>query len=142
MHTLALALAALQPEDYPGDGGGVVAALFGGVFFVIWLAVLAVVIVSWWKIFEKAGQPGWAAIVPIYNLIVLLQIVRKPLWWIVLFLLPCANIVAIVLLGLEVAKAFGKSTGFAAGLILLPFVFYPLLAFGDARYQYEPAPRM
>src|SRR6185503_5232149 len=105
MLTLALALAGLQPEEYPSGGGGVMAALFGGVSALIGLAIAVVVIVSWWKIFEKAGQPGWAAIVPIYNLIVLLQIVRKPLWWIVLFLLPCANIVAIILLGLEVAKA-------------------------------------
>jgi len=142
MHALALALAASQPEEYPGGGGGVVAALFGGVFFLIWLAVLAVVIVSLWKIFDKAGQPGWAALVPIYNLIVALQIVQKPLWWIVLFLIPCVNFVGFILLGLEIAKAFGKSTGFAAGLILLPFVFYPMLAFGDSRYQYAPAPRV
>jgi hypothetical protein len=88
-----------------------------------------------WKVFEKAGKPGWAAIVPIYNVIVLLEIVGKPLWWIVLFLVPCANIVAFILIGIELAKVFGKGTGFGLGLALLPFLFYPVLGFGDARYQ-------
>jgi hypothetical protein len=134
MHRLALAAAA--PESpYPGsEGGGIVAALFGGVFFLIWLAILVLVIASLWKIFDKAGKPGWAAIVPIYNLVILLEIIRKPIWWIVLFLVPCVNVVAAVLVAVELAKCFGKGVGFAIGMILLPFVFYPMLAFGDARY--------
>jgi uncharacterized membrane protein YhaH (DUF805 family) len=132
---LAWALAAYQEDYGQSSGGGFLGALFGGVFFLIWLAVLVLVIASLWKIFEKAGKPGWAAIVPIYNIIVLLEIVRKPLWWIVLFLIPCVNFIAAVLIALELAKVFGKSAGFAVGLIFLPFIFYPMLAFGDARYQ-------
>lgn len=139
MHVLALA-AAFQESPSPGqEAGGVVAALFGGVFFLVWLAVLVLVIVSLWKIFDKAGKPGWAAIVPIYNLVVLLEIIRKPIWWIVLFLIPCVNFVASILVSVELAKAFGKGVGFAIGMILLPFIFFPMLAFSDARYTPPPA---
>ncbi len=137
---LAWALAAFQEDYERSSGGGFLGMLFGGVFFVIWLAVLVLVIASLWKIFTKAGKPGWAAIVPIYNIIVLLEIIRKPIWWIVLFLIPCVNIIAAILVALELAKVFGKGAGFAIGMILLPFVFYPILGFGDAEYSPEEMP--
>ncbi|HUG54470.1 MAG TPA: DUF5684 domain-containing protein [Vicinamibacteria bacterium] len=134
MTTLILS-AAFQEPEYGGEGGGLVAALFGGAFGLFGLALAVVVIAGMWKVFEKTGRPGWSAIVPIYNLIVLLEIVGKPLWWIVLFFLPCVNFVAIVLVSIEVAKVFGKDVVYGIGLALLPFVFYPILGFGDARYQ-------
>jgi len=115
--------------------GGVIGALFGGVFFLIWCAVFAVIIAGMWKVFVKAGKPGWAAIVPIYNIIVLLEICGKPIWWIVLFFVPCLNFIAGILIGISVANSFGKSQGFGIGLGLLPMIFYPLLGFGDAQYQ-------
>ena len=110
------------------------AALFSGVFFIIMLAILVVVIASVWKVFVKAGQPGWAAIVPVYNAIVLLQIIGRPLWWIVLLMIPLVNIIVGILLYIDLAKSFGKSTGFAFGLLFLGFIFFPILGFGDARY--------
>jgi hypothetical protein len=133
---LLLAQADSTP-DYSGGGGGggIVAMLAGGVLGLIGLLVAVVMIASLWKIFVKAGKPGWAAIVPIYNLIVLLEVVGKPIWWIVLMLIPCANIVVGIMLVLALAKSFGKETGFAIGMILLPFIFYPMLAFGDASYR-------
>jgi hypothetical protein len=106
------------------------------------LALAVVVIVGVWKVFEKAGKPGWASIIPIYNFIVLLEIVGKPLWWIVLFFVPCVNFVALILIGIEVAKVFGKDTLFGVGLAFLPFIFYPVLGFGDARYQGPAAARV
>jgi hypothetical protein len=130
-----LVLAAAQEPDYSGGGGGgIIGALFGGIFFLVWLAVVVVIFASWWKLFEKAGKPGWAGIVPIYNLIVLLEIVGRPLWWIVLFFLPCANIVALVLVCIDTAKSFGKDVAYGLGLAFLGFIFFPMLAFGDARY--------
>jgi len=102
------------------------------------LAILVVVIAGVWKVFVKAGQPGWAAIIPIYNLYVLTQIVGKPAWWLLLFLLPIVNIVVAIIVYIELAKAFGKGAGFAIGLLLLGFVFFPILGFGDAQYQ-KPA---
>lgn len=116
------------------DGGGALGAAFGMVFFLIMMAVAIVVIAGMWKMFEKAGKPGWAAIVPIYNYIVLLEIIGKPLWWIVLFFIPIVNFVAVIMVMLELAKCFGQSSGFAIGLILLSPIFIPILGFGSARY--------
>ncbi len=110
------------------------ATLFTGAFLLCILAIAIVVIVSLWKVYTKAGQPGWAAIIPIYNVIVLLQIVGRPLWWIVLFLIPLVNIIFGILVYIDLAKSFGKSAGFAFGLMFLCFIFFPILAFGDARY--------
>jgi hypothetical protein len=98
------------------------------------LAILVLAIVGLWKVFQKAGKPGWAAIIPIYNLIVLLQITGKPLWWIILYLIPFVNLVVVVLVSLELAKRFGKGVGFGIGIALLPFIFYPVLGFGPERY--------
>src|SRR3989338_10783607 len=102
---------------------------------IIYLAIIALMIVSMWKIFTKAGKPGWACIVPIYNVIVLLEIAGKPLWWIILMIIPLVNIVIAILLAIEVAKKFGQSSGFGLGLAFLPFIFYPVLGYGSARYQ-------
>ncbi|MDC0321164.1 DUF5684 domain-containing protein, partial [Akkermansiaceae bacterium] len=90
---------------------------------------------SIWKIFTKAGKPGWASIIPIYNVIVLLEIIGKPVWWIVLFLIPFVNIIISIITTNEVSKSFGRGAGTTVGLIFLPFIFYPVLAFGSAQYQ-------
>jgi Family of unknown function (DUF5684) len=99
------------------------------------LAIIVTIIAGVWKVFVKAGKPGWAAIVPIYNIIVLLEIAGKPLWWIILFFIPFVNIIMAILVGIAVAKNFGKSDAFGVGLGLLGFIFYPILGFGDAQYQ-------
>ena len=91
-------------------------------------------LIAEWKVFTKAGKPGWAAIVPIYNIIVMLEIAGRPAWWLVLFFIPIANIVAGVLLMIDFAKSFGKDTGFAILLMFLPFIGIPILAFGSAQY--------
>lgn len=91
-------------------------------------------IVSMWMIFTKAGKPGWASIIPIYNVVVLLDIVGRPVWWILLLLIPFVNIIAIIIIYNDLSKAFGKGVGFTVGLILLSFIFLPMLAFGDAQY--------
>jgi hypothetical protein len=135
MGVMLLLAAAFQEDTYPSSGGGgLIGALFGGAFALIWLAVGVLVFVSLWKIFEKAGKPGWAGIVPIYNIIVWLEIVGRPIWWIVLMFVPCVSIVVGILLCIDLAKAFGKDAGYGVGMALLPFVFFPMLAFSDARY--------
>jgi len=104
--------------------------IFGFVFL-----VLILILASLWKVFTKAGKPGWGCIVPIYNVILLLEIAGKPLWWVILLFIPLVSIVVAILVSIEVGKAFGKSTAFGLGLALLPFVFYPVLGFGSAQYQ-------
>ena len=107
----------------------------GAIVSLVYLVMIVAAIAGMWKVFEKAGQPGWASIVPIYNLVVLLQIVNKPIWWIVLLLIPLINIVILIMVSIALAEKFGKGGGFAVGMVFLPFVFYPILGFGDERFQ-------
>jgi Family of unknown function (DUF5684) len=118
-------------EADSGGGMGIVGMLF-------MLAFIGLMIASAWKVFTKAGQPGWAAIVPIYNMIVLLKIIGKPWWWLLGMLIPFLNFIVMIVVAVQLAKVFGKGIGFAVGLILLSFVFYPILAFGDAKYTAPP----
>ena len=105
------------------------------VLLVIELVIALLMIISVWKVFSKAGQPGWASIVPIYNGIVLLQVAGKPVWWIILFFVPVANLIVGILTLASLAKAFGRGAGTVIGLILLPIIFWPILGFGSAEYQ-------
>lgn len=109
--------------------------MIGLLLLAVELVIIVAVVAGFWKVFTKAGQPGWASIIPIYNLIVLLRVAGKPLWWFILFLIPLVNLIASVLVGLAVAKKFGKGDGFGVGLGLLGIIFYPILGFGDAQYQ-------
>ena len=117
------------------DAGGAVAGIVGLLFTLIWLAVMVLVIAGMWKVFVKAGKPGWACLVPIYNIIVLLEISAKPLWWIILLFVPLVQFVVLILVAIALAEKFGKGAGFGLGMAFLPMVFYPLLGFGDAQYQ-------
>ncbi len=98
------------------------------------LAIALMMIASMWKVFTKAGQPGWAVLVPVYNIMILLKITGKPTWWLALFFVPVANFVVMIMIVIALAKSFGKSTGFGLGMLFFGFVFYPILGFGDAQY--------
>ena len=104
------------------------------VFSIIYLAILVLVIAGLWKTFVKAGQPGWAAIIPLYNVYIMLKIAGKPGWWLILFFIPLVNLVMGIIVLRALAAAFGKGWGFTFGLIFLSFIFIPLLGFGDAVY--------
>lgn len=130
---MSYALAILLQESTPISNGA--AAGIGMGILIVYMAILLLAVISMWKIFTKAGEPGWAAIVPIYNAIVLLKIAGKPAWWIILMLIPFVNIIILFMVSINLAQNFGKSTGFGIGLALLGFIFGPILAFGDARYQ-------
>ena len=103
-------------------------------YWFIYIAIYVLLIAGWWMIFTKAGEDGWKAIIPIWNVLVLLKIVGREWWWIILMLIPCVSLVVGIMLMLDLAKSFGKSGGFAVGLILLTFIFIPILGFGDSRY--------
>ena len=103
------------------------------VVWICYFALIILMIAGLWKTFSKAGQPGWAAIIPIYNLIVLCQVAGRPIWWFLLLLI-CFPIFYIIIC-IDIAKRFGKGGGFAVGLIFLPFIFFPMLGFGSAQYQ-------
>ena len=111
----------------------------GGLVIVIYLAFVLLMLVSSWKIFTKAGQPGWAVLVPFYNAYVMLKIAGKPGWWLILLFIPIVNIVVSIMVVLALAAKFGKGGAFAVGMIFLPFIFYPILGLGSAEYQPVPA---
>ena len=98
------------------------------------LAVGVLMIAAMWKIFVKAGQPGWACIIPIYNAYIMLLIAGKPGWWVILYLIPVVSFIISIIVSFAIAERFGQSGGFAIGLILLPMVFMPILGFGSAKY--------
>ena len=112
------------------DAVGIVAVILIAVYVVVPLLI----IISMWKIYTKAGQPGWASIVPIYNLVILCKITGKPMWWIIMCLIPFVNIIFVFLLILSLARSFGKDMGFGIGLIFLGIIFFPILAFGKSQY--------
>ncbi len=102
---------------------------------VVSLAILILGIVAMWKIFEKAGKPGWHSIIPFLNMYDLVEISGYNGWLFLLFFIPIANLVIVILSYVGLAKKFGKSTGFAIGLIFLSIIFECILAFGDSKYQ-------
>ena len=106
----------------------------GAIGIIISLAVSIFYIFVIWKIFEKAGLPGWGAIIPIYNVYLFLKVAKRPGWWLLLYFIPLVNLIIMIIVIFDIAKNFGKSTGFGFGLLFLSFIFYPILAFGSAKY--------
>ena len=102
---------------------------------IIGLLVALLVIVAMWKVFTKADQPGWASIIPIYNIYIWCKIVGRPWWWILLMLIPFVNFIILIILSIDMAKSFGKGVGFGLGLAFLGIIFLPILGFGSAQYQ-------
>jgi hypothetical protein len=111
----------------------------GPIFWIIWAAFIIFMIASLWKLFSKAGQPGWAAIIPIVNTYFLCKVGGRPGWWVLLMLIPLVNFVIWIIISIDIAKNFGKGTGFGVGVAFLSFIFVPILAFGSAQYQGAPA---
>ena len=109
-----------------------------GLFYVVWmiicLAMVVILIVALWKLFEKAGRPGWASLIPYYNYYVLFDISFGNGWLFLLLLVPCVNIVFLIMQSFKLATAFGKDMAYGFGLLFLPIIFMPMLAFGDAKY--------
>ncbi|NHN41626.1 signal peptidase I [Halorubellus sp. JP-L1] len=119
---------AIPTVPLQSDGAGIVILL-------VYLAIIVVSIAGMWKTFEKAGQPGWASIIPILNIYYMLKIADRDAWWLILFFIPVISLIPAIIVPIDMAKNFGKGTGFGLGLAFLPFIFYPLLGFGDANYN-------
>lgn len=102
---------------------------------IVYFGFMILMVASLWKVFTKAGLPGWGALVPIYNTILMFELAKKPLWWILLLFVPVVNFVVLIMVVMAIAENFGKGTGFGLGLTFLGFIFFPILAFGDARYK-------
>ena len=96
---------------------------------------IALIIISTWKINTKAGQPGWVVLIPIYSSLIYLKIARAPWWWLLLMCIPYVGIIWVIWALNRIVKGFGKSGGFTVGCVFLPFIFFPMLAFGDSTYD-------
>ena len=128
----------MNEQAYSNEAAaGMMAAL--GVIFIIAAIVGLIIIIAFWKIFSKAGKPGWASIIPIYSSIVLLEIVGKPIWWIILLLIPGVNFIMMIIILHRLSVSFGKDIGMTLLMLFLPFIGFPVLAFGDAKYT-PPVP--
>lgn len=120
-------------QDVPPEAKAA-GATFGVMMIFYWILVI-LFIVGAWKVFSKAGRPGWAILIPFYNVIVMLQVAKRPLWWFFLYLIPFVNIVIAIIVALDIAKNFGRGAGFGLGLVFLPVIFYPILGFGSSQYM-------
>lgn len=120
--------------DYSSGLSNEALAGFSAGYLIFYIAVLVVSIIANWKLFKKAGKPGWHSIIPFLNIYDMFEIAGMNGWMFLLLLIPVVNIVIMIMLYINLAKAFGKSGGFAVGLILLTFIFTLILAFGDAEY--------
>ena len=128
-------IAVLLQQD--SGGNGMNGATMG--LIVLDVALIVLMVAAMWTVFKKAGEPGRAALIPIYNIMVLLKIAGKPMWWVILMLIPFVNIIVLIIAIVGLARNFGKGAGFALGLVFLAPIFYPILAWGDAQYQPQAA---
>ena len=126
---------------YNYDVSGIDSSIFGAAmlgYLAVLLVVYILVVIAMWKVFTKAAKPGWASLIPVYNMVVMYQIVGLNPWLLLLYLIPFVNWIAAlilsIMLNVKLAKVFGKSTGFAIGLIFLNPIFLLILGFGDAKY--------
>ncbi len=126
-----MALASLLTHSLALDTTSSSTALIGDI---VYLAIVVLYVAATWVIFAKAGKPGWAAIIPIYSTIVLLQVAGRPVWWIILFLIPIVNIVFAIITLNDLSKSFGHGVGYTLGLTFLSIIFFPILAFGGSQY--------
>ena len=124
-----------QTDQSASSSGSPVGVIFG-------LLVAVLMIVALWKIFTKAGQPGWACLIPIYNIYILCKIVGRPGWWVILMLIPFVNFIIAIILSIDLAKSFGNGVGFGLGLAFLGIIFFPILGFGSSQYQGPAAGRI
>jgi len=114
-------------------------AALGAIFMIVMLALTALFFVGFWKVFTKAGQPGWAALIPFYNAYILTKIAGRPGWWLLMLMIPLVNIAFGILLAIDIAKAFGQGAAFGVVLLfLLSGIGYLVLGFGDYRYVGAP----
>lgn len=120
-------LLALQKGGTQTSSGGAVGGLIA-------VGIVLTVVIAAWKVFVKAGKPGWAIFVPIYNAYVMLKIVGRPGWWLILFIIPLVNLVIAIIVQVDLAKSFGKGTGFGLGLAFLNPIFIAMLGYGAAEY--------
>jgi hypothetical protein len=120
-------------ENYDDSGVGIVAAFLGAYFLFVFI-VYVITVIGLWKMFEKAGKPGWAAIIPIYNAIVMLEITGKPIWWVIMLFIPLVGFIFAIMILHALSNSFGQGVGTTLLFLFLPFIGFPMVGFGSAKY--------
>lgn len=127
-----MGISALFAQTTQADASGNMGPAWG----LITIAGILLSVVAFWRVFEKAGRPGWASIIPVYNIYVLLKVAGRPGWWVILYFIPLVNVVASIVVALDCAKMFGKGKAFGFfGLWLFSLIGFMILGFGDAKYK-------
>ena len=106
-----------------------------GVLWFVYIAAIVAFIAGLWMVFTKAGEDGWKAIIPIWNVLILLKIVGREWWWIILMLIPIVGFIVWIIVALDLAKSYGRGTGFGIGLIIFPYIWTIILGFGSDTYK-------
>jgi hypothetical protein len=142
MHTLTPILAQASGNQEAAVVAGL--AAFFAAFFFVFLVIGIVCLIGMWKVFDKAGQPGWAVLIPIYNIIVLLRVAGLPWYWVftpLVAIIPILGLIAylawIVWVHHRISTRFGQGIGFTIGLTFLGPIFWLILGFGSAKYVAE-----
>jgi hypothetical protein len=118
-------------QDFNG-GEAAEGGLVGTIIMFAFLGIMLLTLAGMWRVFSKAGQPGWGIFVPIYNVLLMCKVAGRPAWWLIPTLLLAP--IFVIILSIDIAKRFGKGAGFGLGLAFLPFPFYPMLGFSGAQY--------
>lgn len=122
---------------------GPLAGMFSGGAMLFGLAILVIAIIGCWKVFEKAGQPGWAILIPLFNVYIILKIAGRPGWWLLLYFVPIVNFIVAIVVAIDVAKAFGQGAAFGFFLLFLfAGIGYLILGFGNYQYRGPAAATM
>jgi uncharacterized protein DUF5684 len=119
-------MAALFASSWVGVGIGIGA--------LVYVAIVVFEIAALWKVFVKGGRPGWAAIIPFYNTYTMLKVVGRPGWWLILYFIPLVNLIVWLIVAIDLARSFGKGSGYGVAIFFLAFIFIPILGFGSAQY--------
>ena len=123
--------------DYDYSGGAAAAGFVGVIYFIAFLLNIFLIVCQW-KIFVKANQPGWYSLIPILNIITLMQIAGTPVDAknVICLFIPIASLIIMAIIYTDLAKSFGKDPIFGIGLLFLPMIFFPILAFDSSTYKY------
>ena len=116
-------------------GASIAAGIMGIVILLIWLAIIVIFVAGMWMTFVKAGQPGWAAIIPIFNIYIMLKVAGRPGWWLILYLIPVVNLVVIIIVYNDIAKSFGHGLLMTLLLFFISPVAFCVIGFGGSQYQ-------
>lgn len=122
-------------DMYSNAGVAAISAGILGIFYLIYIALLVLIIVGTWKVFVKADKPGWASLIPFYSQYCLFDIACGNGWFFLLMFVPCVNFFALIYVYIKLAQSFGKGTGYGIAMFFFSFVFLPMLGFSDAVYE-------